>query len=553
MHVRKGRRGLSSLAAAVSVASTLALAAALAIAPPAQANAAAYPDYPDIELAAFWNSDQDLTDTMYVSNDGSDFQRISVPYQVDKGTDHVSGTPSYVHSLHDSGLFYVNGNFWMISGFVQKQGGLGYRFTPMLGSSKDLVHWSYPNSGSATNLKPTVAPLKSGSDGSFDTAGTDAMADADGSAWIVTTLGYFGANHGQFEHDTMMPYIVKASNVQPGDDQESDPGAQPSLNYGNLVPINLPDSSTNWLDPSLFKEGGTYYLSIKKNGVTNQIYSISDLQQAQNRNAWRLVNGNVVTGFEGPSLTKFKNQYYMYTDKLKDYPYGHADGKAGEFVTQSGSLASGWRGTRRITTEDVNGRAIPNRHGSVITVTDPAAKQVVWQQRAKAGYGSYCTDADGGAASSASSAASQAASQALGTPVPVYRLYNKHSGLHHYTTKVNECRALVSLGWRDEGISFNAAAAGSAKSGSLNPVYREYNPHDGNHNWTLNPSEHKTLVSLGWNDEGVAWYANPAGPVPVYRLYNPHSGEHVYTTSAEEYAVVGKAGWHQEGTAWKGL
>jgi hypothetical protein len=84
-------------------------------------------------------------------------------------------------------------------------------------------------------------------------------------------------------------------------------------------------------------------------------------------------------------------------------------------------------------------------------------------------------------------------------------------------------------------------------------VYREYNPHDGNHNWTLNQAEHKALVKLGWHDEGVAWYANPSGPVTVYRLYNPHSGEHVYTTSTKEYAAVGKAGWHQEGTAWRGL
>jgi uncharacterized repeat protein (TIGR02543 family) len=140
---------------------------------------------------------------------------------------------------------------------------------------------------------------------------------------------------------------------------------------------------------------------------------------------------------------------------------------------------------------------------------------------------------------------------ALGTPVPVYRVYNQNSGLHHYTTSAKERDALVSLGWNNEGTSFNAAKQGSASD--LKPVYREYNPHNGNHNWTLNPSEHKTLVKLGWKDEGVAWYTNPAGPVTVYRLYNPHSGEHVYTTSSKEYAAVGKAGWHQEGTAWKGL
>jgi uncharacterized repeat protein (TIGR02543 family) len=140
---------------------------------------------------------------------------------------------------------------------------------------------------------------------------------------------------------------------------------------------------------------------------------------------------------------------------------------------------------------------------------------------------------------------------ALGATQPVYRVYNKRSGLHHYTTNLNEKNALVKLGWKDEGASFNAAKQGSANG--LKPVYREYNPHNGNHNWTLNPSEHKTLVKLGWKDEGVAWYANPSGPVTVYRLYNPHSGEHVYTTSAKEYAAVGAAGWHKEGTAWKGL
>jgi uncharacterized repeat protein (TIGR02543 family) len=142
---------------------------------------------------------------------------------------------------------------------------------------------------------------------------------------------------------------------------------------------------------------------------------------------------------------------------------------------------------------------------------------------------------------------------AKGMPVAVYRVYNRYSGLHHYTTSAKERDALVVLGWNNEGTAFFATKQGSAKSGPLKPVYREYNPHNGNHNWTLNQTEHKQLVRLGWKDEGTAWYANPNGPVTVYRLYNPHSGEHVYTTSAKEYAAVGKAGWHQEGTAWKGL
>ncbi|MBW3091129.1 S-layer homology domain-containing protein [Bifidobacterium miconisargentati] len=145
---------------------------------------------------------------------------------------------------------------------------------------------------------------------------------------------------------------------------------------------------------ALFKEGGTYYLSIKKDGVTNQIYSITDLNQAQNPNAWTRVNDNVITGYEGPSLTKYKGKYFMYTDKLKDYPYGHADGKAGEFVTKSTNLRSGWTAPKRITTKSQNGANIPNRHGSVITVTDPAAKAVIWNLARSFGYSDDSNEAD---------------------------------------------------------------------------------------------------------------------------------------------------------------
>ncbi|MEE8758938.1 MAG: excalibur calcium-binding domain-containing protein [Bifidobacterium sp.] len=126
--------------------------------------------------------------------------------------------------------------------------------------------------------------------------------------------------------------------------------------------------------------------------------------------------------------------------------------------------------------------------------------------------------------------------------VPIYRVYNPHSGLHHYTKVAPERDHLAALGWRLEGVSFNAVGGGI-------PVYREYNPHDGNHNWTMNANEHRMLIRTGWHNEGVAWYA-PSSGQDVYRLYNPHSGEHVYTSSYAEYLSVGRAGWHMEGVAW---
>ncbi|MEK0263936.1 GH25 family lysozyme [Bifidobacterium mongoliense] len=133
--------------------------------------------------------------------------------------------------------------------------------------------------------------------------------------------------------------------------------------------------------------------------------------------------------------------------------------------------------------------------------------------------------------------------------IPVYRLYNRNSGLHHYTIDERERNVLVGLGWRDEGISFTTVN----KSPTAKPVYREYNPHSGNHNWTLDLKEHQTLVGLGWRNENIAWNVPASAPVKVWRLYNPHSGEHVYTTNEVEYRKVGEAGWRQEGIAWNSL
>ncbi|WP_165782678.1 InlB B-repeat-containing protein [Bifidobacterium margollesii] len=148
--------------------------------------------------------------------------------------------------------------------------------------------------------------------------------------------------------------------------------------------------------------------------------------------------------------------------------------------------------------------------------------------------------------------------------VPVYRVYNRNSGLHHYTINKAENDMLVRLGWRDENRGGSAFITVSRDTPGAKPVYREYNRRSGNHNWTLNKREHDMLVRLGWRDEGIAWYTSPTGR-DVYRLYNPKpyhkpangrgngGGEHVYTTSYGEYRAVVKAGWRGEGVAWKSL
>lgn len=367
------------------------LCAGAQLAGPASAKAAGTQD---LMLGVFWNSDKDLSDTLYASANGLEFQRIGTPIKTaGNGSDVAVGLPvNYVHAIHDPGLFYKDGYFWMIGGFVQDQrsSGRGYRFMPMFSASKDLVHWSYPNSTKVEGTLPSPFPSGTTADKSFDTAGTEAFADDDGSVWVVTSLGHFGPHHGESSSvDNMTPYIMKVSGLEPAADPAVDPAILPKGEYGTLSPINLPISDKNWIDPAIYKENGTYYLSIKRNGVTNMIFSIKDLNRAGDPNAWTLVCGNVVTGYEGPSLTNLNGTYLMYTDKLADFPYMASDGTTGTFVTRSSSLNSGWHGTQRIYTLglDSNGKkyTIPNRHGSVLRV--PAeARQTVLNAIKKAGW-----------------------------------------------------------------------------------------------------------------------------------------------------------------------
>ncbi|GAB2025387.1 hypothetical protein OfM1_14580 [Lactovum odontotermitis] len=133
--------------------------------------------------------------------------------------------------------------------------------------------------------------------------------------------------------------------------------------------------------------------------------------------------------------------------------------------------------------------------------------------------------------------------------VPVYRLYNKNTGEHFYTTGVEELINLQSVGWTSEGIGWYAPQTGE-------PVYRIYNPNakGGDHYYTKSKFEAEHNVSLGWkwdNDGKPAFYSG--GNVTNYVAYNPNaqSGAHNYTTSAYEQENILRAGWTYGAKAWQ--
>jgi len=132
----------------------------------------------------------------------------------------------------------------------------------------------------------------------------------------------------------------------------------------------------------------------------------------------------------------------------------------------------------------------------------------------------------------------------------MYRLYNPNSGEHFYTSNQGERDHLVSLGWRYEGVAWNAPLTGA-------PIFRLYNPNAGDHHYTGSEKERDDLVKLGWKYEGVAWYTAPSTTKkPQYRLYNPNctgAGAHHYTGSIEERDGLVKLGWRYEGISWYGV
>ena len=133
----------------------------------------------------------------------------------------------------------------------------------------------------------------------------------------------------------------------------------------------------------------------------------------------------------------------------------------------------------------------------------------------------------------------------------IYRLYNKHTGEHLFTSKKSEYDKLEEKGWTKEGETFNGCNDKDAKG-----VYRVYNPNakGGDHHYTMSQKEAENLVKKGWkwdNNGKPLFYA--AGDKKVYRLYNKVDGRHHYTPKVKEKEKLVGPCWVDEGVAWETL
>lgn len=132
----------------------------------------------------------------------------------------------------------------------------------------------------------------------------------------------------------------------------------------------------------------------------------------------------------------------------------------------------------------------------------------------------------------------------------LYRMYNPNSGEHFYTESAAEKNGLASVGWHEEGIAWFTPDQGDT-------VYRLYNPNSGDHHYTSSKAEYDFLGKVGWTGEGKSFYsANEIvkNRQAIYRAYNQNAkiGSHNFTANKAEQDFLAKSGWTDEGVAFYG-
>lgn len=515
----------------VLLALAVAVAMGLAVVP-----TSAFAANGDILLGAFFTSEEDQTDTVYASYDGQTFYALGTPYQDATPSSTASNAYASGHYTHKCpGICYYNGYFWMISNWDKADG----KFWPMLSYSKDLIHWTTPEGtylGAGYN-GVSLAQQPDNKPGAFNVVAPKMHVASDGNLYITFSAGNYTDNG---DTDKMQVYTCKVTKLSATDGTASADGSgtlRPHITFSTepaqkvSAPAVKNDASANIIDSNIYAEGNTTYLLLKRDGLTEEIYSS---QSPDDPSSWALVDANASYGYEGVAVAKANGVYYLFGDGVRGTkPLGV------RAVTSSSITRDGlWSDSKSTSAEKLhelrfvgtNGQAMTARHGDVVTLKAGTAE-----------WNLVNAQLSGKADSSQ-------------VPTAMYRLYNANSGEHFYTASESERDGLLARGWKSEGTGWLAPTR------SDTPVYRLYSGTD--HHYTTSIAERDSLVAAGWTYEGVGWYSDDGKSTPIYRQFNPNvdpaaasgnSGSHNYTSSKAENDSLARQGWRVEGIGWYGL
>ena len=329
-----------------------------------------------------WTLHSTRLNSIYGSTNGSDFTRLS-----------------YEHlDMADASIMYHDGFFWMITGNMNK---FDSKIWPTISCSKDLVHWSTPENnviikqgnasynGISVDTLPDGTWSYNGNDHCFDYVAPEWFVDDDGDVYILLSCGYWGSSHGEATHDRMQPYLIKVDTLSVASVGMSSeittryprqlkfyPETAEKLNvgYARSYPAGTnATGSDNLIDGCIYKENGTYYMVIKRNGLENDVWTTTNIDDP---NSWSLQAQTITMGYEAPSLTKLNGTYYLYGDHITN---GKGNYTGTNFASNTKGIAStsfwgsptwwndnmNWANFR-----DPTGGSLEARHGTAMTVTE---------------------------------------------------------------------------------------------------------------------------------------------------------------------------------------
>jgi hypothetical protein len=134
---------------------------------------------------------------------------------------------------------------------------------------------------------------------------------------------------------------------------------------------------------------------------------------------------------------------------------------------------------------------------------------------------------------------------------PVYRLYNKITSEHLFTSDKTEYENFVAIGkedkdyWIGEGVAWLAPSSGTT-------VQRLYNEGLGakghsSHYYTADTAEIESLKTQGWVVDNGGQEFSSGGTNPIWTCYNEALGSaHHYTSSLTEWEGLSAHGWDLE-------
>ena len=375
-HPRPGRIGPGMGNIATRMTAAAALAALLAAGIPATAMADGYPD--ELLFGVFTRSRLDSTDMFYASRDGVHMELV--------GTAFEDATPDYDSVADEGGRMSVDGQstlvnpsvtwhdsrFWLLGNHHHCDTGT---VCLVMSSSTDLKSW--------TRQETVRVPVDQAAPGGDAVAADWAEDPSTGHVWASISIGDYGAFHDR-HGDDMRPYLIEFDRLEDGD-----------VEAGDAMRVHLPSmDGHDRIDGSLYFEDGTAYYSVKRDGRHDELWRSSDLTRCSDPSSWTLVSDDVAPDYEAPSLTRFNGRYRYYFDRLRVHPADVAPADTtGTYVMESRTLSGGWTAPRQLAAYDSHGAMLSDygsggaettdgpRHGTVVTLRDPAAIRAVMDAR----------------------------------------------------------------------------------------------------------------------------------------------------------------------------